>query len=479
METITENDTSEASETDILQCQTPISTPDETPNDTFTIDVVEVDTPERTIERKTDPLNTIIISSEPLALSPLPTHSPNIRFLRSNSFDNLYQTHCQKTQRKQELNHIHKMLSISRIPSNPTPEPSSPHPGEAYQHLYTTPSKRATVQNMDLCAEFCWCCWCCIDSAALCAPLLQLRCNRSSDKTQTPIYDCLFNILYSPIYKNETYELTGIQKLIISIRFCFEIYKTMIGSYLTIFTPQKCNNGICTLYENLVPKDNMEIVALCINSVMAASLLFEYTIELMREKILRMYFENDPRLPVEKEYFTNLLGILDTKRATMFSEQSALISVIFRLYRRIAIILLSIYVVNICISAIVIYKNYYDKSSLFGFTTNALFIVFKMANILKIAIHSIKIPYSAYIDSPVAFNSLRPQYIRPEIKNHFLRPTDGPTNENIQYFIENRQYMRFLLDNFNIELAEFTPNDYSASYEELPTATLRTRHSFS
>jgi hypothetical protein len=478
METNAENETSEPSETDNLQNQMPISIPDETPNDTFTIDVVEVETPERTIEPETDLLKSGVISREPHAISSSSNQTLNIRFLRTNSFDHLYQTQRQKTQRKQEINHIHKMLSISRIPSNPTTGPSSPYPDDTPHYLYTTPSKRATVQNMDLCAEFCWCCWCCIDSA-LCAPLLQLRCNRSSDKTQTPIYDCLFNILYSPIYKNDTYELTSIQKLIISIRFCFEIYKTMIGSYLTIFTPQKCNNGICTLYENLVPKDNMEIVALCINSVMAASLLFEYTIELMREKILRMYFENDPRLPVEKEYFTNLLGILDTKRATMFSEQSALISVIFRLYRRIAIILLSIYVVNICISANVIYKNYYDKSSLFGFTTNALFIVFKMANILKIAIHSIKIPYSAYIDSPVAFNSLRPQYIRPEIKNHFLRPTDGPTNENIQYFIENRQYMRFLLDNFNIELAEFTPNDYSSSYEELPTATLRTRHSFS
>jgi hypothetical protein len=228
------------------------------------------------------------------------------------------------------------------------------------------------------------------------------------------------------------------------------MYKTMIGSYLTIFTPQKCTDGICTLYQNLIPKDNMEIVALAMNSFMAFALISEYFIELSREKILRLYFENDPRLPVEKEYFTNLLGILDTKKARLFSEQTIIIRLIFQLYRRIGIILLSIYVANICISGAVIYKNYYDKSSLFGFVTNALFIVFKMASILKIAIHSIKIPYSAYIESPVAFNSLKEEYIKPEIKAQhlFLNMEDyAAQNENTQYFMDNRQYMKFLLEN--------------------------------
>jgi hypothetical protein len=194
----------------------------------------------------------------------------------------------------------------------------------------------------------------------------------------------------------------------------------------------------------------MEVVALAVNSFMAFSLLCEYMIELTRERVLRLYFENDPRLPVEKEYFTNLLGVLDTKKATLLNNKTVIIRYIFQLYRRIGIVLLSIYIANICISGAVIYKNYYDKSSLFGFVTNALFIVLKMASILKIAIHSIQIPYSAYIESPIAFNSLKPEYIKPEIKAQYMfrnMEEYAAQNENAQYFMENRQYMRFLLEN--------------------------------
>jgi hypothetical protein len=247
----------------------------------------------------------------------------------------------------------------------------------------------------------------------------------------------------------------------------------MIGSYLTVFTPQDCGNAICTLSENLIPKDDLEIVALTMNSVMAFFLLSEYGIEITREKILRTYFENDQRLPVEKEYFTNLLGILDTKKATLLGEQSRMISIVFRLYRRLGIVLLTLYIINVSISGIVIYKNYYDKSSLFGFVTNALFIVFKMASILKIAIHSINMPYSAYIETPVAFNSLKSEYIRPEIKKHFLFGIPATPSENIDYFRENRQYMRFLLEDY---VGPPTTDTVSIDIDDIPV--IRHRNSF-
>jgi hypothetical protein len=178
---------------------------------------------------------------------------------------------------------------------------------------------------------------------------------------------------------------------------------------------------------------------------MAFALLCEYVIEMIREKILRMYFVSDQRLPVEKEYFTNLLAIIDTKKAALLGEKSRMISLVFRLYRRVGIVLLSLYFVNVCISGVVIYKNYYDKSSMFGFATNALFIVFKMASILKIAIHSISMPYSAYIETPVAFNSLKTEYIKTDVKNYFLLGATS-TNPTIPYFRENAQYIQVLLE---------------------------------
>jgi len=295
---------------------------------------------------------------------------------------------------------------------------------------------------------------------------------KSTEQIKTTMYEIIRFLLYTPLVDdNETKQITNTQLLILMIRMGFELYKTMIGSYLTIFTPQKCNGQICSLLENVVPKDRTEIAALAMNTVMAFALLSEYVIEMIREKILRMYFISDQRLPVEKEYFTNLLAIIDTKKAALLGEKSRMISMVFRLYRRIGIVLLSLYLVNVCISAVVIYKNYYDKSSMFGFATNALFIVFKMASILKIAIHSISMPYSAYIETPVAFNSLKSEYIKTEIKNYFLLGAPS-TNPTIPYFRENAQYIQVLLEGLAPTI------DHGTNVHDDPLPVIRHRKSF-
>jgi hypothetical protein len=396
----------------------------------------------RIMDHKTNtPLNSPRGASEKNSYNRIPDFTRNLSPTSPNH---------KRKKRNQELIQIQKALSVSHI----------------YQSSHNTSASERThheisATNTELYMEFCWCFSCCFYIPFF-RKCLEGFFSEKKGCLNTQLYDWLYTTLFSTINKDHNKALTKTQKLVIVIRICFELYKTMIGSYLTVFTPQKCGVNICTLTQNLIPKDNMEIVALAMNSIMAFSLLCEYFIEVTREKVLRMYFETDPRLPVEKEYFTNLLSILEPKKATLLSEQPYFIRSIFQLYRRIGIMLLSVYVVNICISAAVIYKNYYDKSSFFGFVTNALFIVFKMTSILKIAIHSIKIPYSAYIDSPVAFNSLKPEYIKEDIIGRFYYhiPADEFTpTEYMQYFSENRQYIRFILDNYrtNIELA--TPYD--------------------
>jgi len=352
----------------------------------------------------------------------LPTRTPSANF---------------EIQQKRDIMNIQHTLSVSRL--NVSTHLAANEDDNVYIHFDQQSPK------VELCMEFLWCFPCCFYAN---------KCAYFSNKFrsfQNAIYDVIWNTLYSPLFETNPQKVSKLQKSALFIRLCFELYKTMIGSYLTIFTPQDCGGSICTLYQNLMPKNNLEIVALSMNSLMAASLLGEYGIEITREKILRMYFKNDQRLPVEKEYFTNLIGILDTKKALLLEDNSQMISMVFRLYRRVGIILLSLYVVNVCISAIVIYHNYYDKSSLFGFVTNALFIVLKMASILKIAIHSINMPYSAYIETPVAFNSLKSEYIKPEIKKHFLFGIKSPPTENISYFQENKQYIRVLLEDYASE----------------------------
>ena len=392
------------------------------------------------------------IKYTPMQINANPTISA--RRSRSKSFDDYstystYSAHHSQNDHKRDLYDIHRTFSVSRFHYFPPVEPSSPNNGDSRKtHHPTNPS-------MELCMEFFWCFWCCFN-VPLCRTKLESACfpPKTDTSKPTPLYDCIYTLVFSPQYQSSTTQLTRVQKLAVLVRLSFELYKTMIGSFLTIFTPQNCNNRICSLTENLIPKDNLEIAALAMNSFMAFILLCEYAVEFAREKILRMYFLTDPRLPVEKEYFTNLLGILDVSGASL-RRRFRPIEKLFWLYRQIGIILLSVYVANIIISGAVIYKNYYDKSSLFGFTTNVLFIVLKIGKILKIAIHSTKIPYSAYIESPVAFNSIKSDYICEEIKTHYFNPANAgiPSNENTEYFARNPQYTRFLLDSM-LENAE-------------------------
>jgi hypothetical protein len=54
-------------------------------------------------------------------------------------------------------------------------------------------------------------------------------------------------------------------------------------------------------------------------------------------------------------------------------------------------------------------------------------------------------PYSAYIETPVAFNSLKTEYIKTDVKNYFLLGATS-TNPTIPYFRENAQYIQVLLE---------------------------------
>ena len=401
--------------------------------------------------------------------TPMKTPIPMRKTIKKNKNDPTKPSSIQEhIQHKRELMSIHQMLSVSHI-HNPATR-KSPHHGSP-EVITIQPTQISP--KIELLLEFLWCFPCCyyLKNMGCIQRMLQMRTFENTTKTcQVNVYDTVHNVFYAPLFDNEQIRPSNLQKIALFIRFCFELYKTMIGSYLTVFTPQDCDGVVCTLRQNLIPKDNLEIVGLTMNSFMAFSLLCEYIIEIIREKILRMYFENDQRLPVEKEYFTNLLGILDTKKASLLGEKSKMITLVFHLYRKVGIILLSLYVVNVSISGIVIYKNYYDKSSLFGFVTNALFIVLKMVSILKIAIHSINMPYSAYIETPVAFNSLKPEYIKGNVKKHFLFGLQAPQNEHIHYFDENKQYIRFLLDDYGVD------NTVCLDIEEIPT--LRHRKSF-
>ena len=185
---------------------------------------------------------------------------------------------------------------------------------------------------------------------------------------------------------------------------CFELYKTLIGSFLTVFTAQKCGEQTCTIWQNFLPKNDLELAGLICNFLMATSLFIEYIFEIMREAYLIKYLKYDYDIANNGYHISELYEYSDK---TIFKKLIPL----YIIYIRFSYVVLLIYIINISISAVIIRSNYYDNTSLFGFITNALFIIYKIYNVVEITSYKGNYFYSAYKRKNMHYNTIRPQYL--------------------------------------------------------------------
>jgi hypothetical protein len=71
------------------------------------------------------------------------------------------------------------------------------------------------------------------------------------------------------LFENPEGRMTNLQRTSIILFTCFEVYRTLISSFLIVFVPQNCGGFSCTIYQNLIPTDNLEIAAISVNTFMA------------------------------------------------------------------------------------------------------------------------------------------------------------------------------------------------------------------
>uniref|UniRef100_A0A6C0JXA1 Uncharacterized protein n=1 Tax=viral metagenome TaxID=1070528 RepID=A0A6C0JXA1_9ZZZZ len=184
----------------------------------------------------------------------------------------------------------------------------------------------------------------------------------------------------------------------------FELYKTMIGSFLTVFTAQRCGQQTCTIWENIVPKNDLELAGIVINFLMATTLLIEYIFEIMREAYLIKYLKYDKSLANNGEHIAELYENTDK---SIFRKLIPL----YVIYIRFSYVVLLIYFVNVGLSAVIVAGNYYDNTSIFSFITNALFIIYKIYNVVEITSYRGDYFYSAYKRKNIHYNDIKPKYL--------------------------------------------------------------------
>jgi hypothetical protein len=210
----------------------------------------------------------------------------------------------------------------------------------------------------------------------------------------------IFANFVNNLFENPEGRMTNSQNAVIFLFTCFEAYRTIISSFLVVFVPQNCGGYSCTILQNIMPKDDLEIAAIFINSFMALYFCAMFSIERMRETLIKEYFIADKSYPTDKDYLVKMIS-------EMKSGERRKILGLNRVYRIFAHSLLFVFFVNAAISFAVLNKNYLNNTTTTAFVTNALFMINRIYKALKVTSSGEYNIYSAYRTDSILYNRYR------------------------------------------------------------------------
>ena len=227
--------------------------------------------------------------------------------------------------------------------------------------------------------------------------------------------------------------LTNNQKQFITstIILTSESFRVFIATLLSVFVPQRCDNQpdkICTIYHNFYQFNLFNLLVLVFNFITLASFIVLYTIEYKREIWCIEYLDINPNL-LEKNLKTEIENYPKFKQT---------INNLNELYKKSAISVSVLTIINFILSAVLIIHYYYlDSRSVTVLVTNFLLIIDKLINCIKISTKSVEeeAPSSAYITIPIKYNTIDNDY---KINN--MERCQEPQNKNIGWFPPIKYY---------------------------------------
>lgn len=192
------------------------------------------------------------------------------------------------------------------------------------------------------------------------------------------------------------------EKICVGISFILEFYKIVMGTFLTLFVPQKCGENVCTLNDNIYNTQIIHLSANFMNFITFFVVFYFYFIELKREYWYIEHLDIDVRKPnnnldTELELYPkikNEMFYLDYKY--LYATRGAILSLIL----------------NFIISTISIGYNFYGITSLNSIFSFLLLISVKVSKAYSISQKSIynKQKYSAYTSQPKTYNTVSKHY---------------------------------------------------------------------
>ena len=200
------------------------------------------------------------------------------------------------------------------------------------------------------------------------------------------------------------------QKIGIIPTVAFEIYRVVISTCLILFVPQKCEDHMCELKENLVLENKKYTAGVVVNFVTLACFLALYFVEVRRENILINYLEVSANVASDNVSVGKTLELLP-------KEKHASILYLDKCYQRGGFFIIFLFLTNAILSGFVVSDYYLDKQTTSTFVTNILFIITKLIDIYTVANTEENIFYSAYLKGRIQYNDVDPDKRVPQITN--------------------------------------------------------------
>ena len=205
------------------------------------------------------------------------------------------------------------------------------------------------------------------------------------------------------------------ERLKVLLIFMLQSYKVVMGSMLTLFVPQVCDNGVCGLVDNMTKEGDLHRVSLGINFISMISFLVCYYIELQRENWCIKY------LDISDDHGDNNLPLL----LKDMPELEVKLHEINDKYYYSSQITAGIYTINLILSTISVYEHSAGAATVTSYISFVILVLFKLNNAIAISKDSKNnnMALSAYMTELQSFNVLDEDY------KDFLKYKDVKTDD--------------------------------------------------
>ena len=192
------------------------------------------------------------------------------------------------------------------------------------------------------------------------------------------------------------------QRVNVASTLMLELYRVLMGAFLMVFVPQKCDNDtVCSIDENIDRSDVLSRITLSFNAFTFLAFLALYAIEVKRENTLITYLEVNKFNSGDDVSVGEALQKLDPIKKDLILNFD-------QYYQKVGYSCSGIFIANSVLSSIVVYSNYLDSKTITVYLTNLLFMSLKVYDVYNTVNTKPNIFYSAYLKNKVQFNDVDP-----------------------------------------------------------------------